>query len=576
MKIAHRIFGGYLLIITVLVILVVALSSVRLQNELEQWEVSRLTREASFVSAEWARGGTDADELANIAGAMLEHRVTLIDSTGRVIGDSEFDGPALALLENHAARPEVALARRGDTGVSHRPSSSRGDDEIYVAVPAPLGGVARVSMSTAQLAGIVWRVRMDVLLSGLIALLAALLLSTALSRRVTRPIVQLRDVARAVAAGDLSRRPSFSSSDEVGELGAAVHAMAEQLAGRLKALQGEEALLAASIESLHEGVVAVDAHRQVVRLNQSARRILGLDDDVPFPAVHLPRDRALHDALEGALAGRNQEPTETMLGSRTISLTARPLADGGVVLALLDLTATRRLEAVRRDFVVNVSHELKTPLTVIGGFAETLVSDDVPPAQRAQFAEAIRANTERMRGIVDDLLDLSRIESGGWRPRPAEVDVRTMAEEVVGTVQRTGRASGIAFEIDVPAGARTVNADPTAVRQVLANLVDNAVRYTPDGGRVTVLARAAPDEEGSWLAVRDTGSGIAAEHLPRIFERFYRVDAARSRAAGGTGLGLSIVRHLVEAHGGRVAAASEPGVGTTISAFFPATVVTPS
>lgn len=314
----------------------------------------------------------------------------------------------------------------------------------------------------------------------------------------------------------------------------------------------------------------------MVRLNQSARRILGLDDDVPFPAVHLPRDRALHDALEGALAGRNQEPTETMLGSRTISLTARPLADGGVVLALLDLTATRRLEAVRRDFVVNVSHELKTPLTVIGGFAETLVSDDVPPAQRAQFAEAIRANTERMRGIVDDLLDLSRIESGGWRPRPAEVDVRTMAEEVVGTVQRTGRASGIAFEIDVPAGARTVNADPTAVRQVLANLVDNAVRYTPDGGRVTVLARAAPDEEGSWLAVRDTGSGIAAEHLPRIFERFYRVDAARSRAAGGTGLGLSIVRHLVEAHGGRVAAASEPGVGTTISAFFPATVVTPS
>jgi signal transduction histidine kinase len=203
-----------------------------------------------------------------------------------------------------------------------------------------------------------------------------------------------------------------------------------------------------------------------------------------------------------------------------------------------------------------------------------LVGDDVPQAQRAQFAEAIRSNAERMRRIVDDLLDLSRIESGGWRPLPQMVDAGAAAEEVIGSVRRDGRDKGIAFDVDIPADARSVLADPTAVRQILANLIDNAARHTPAGGSVTVFTQAVP--EGTWLGVRDTGRGIAAEHLPRIFERFYRADAARSREGGGTGLGLSIVRHLVEAHGGRVTAESEPGVGTTISAFFPATLVTRS
>ena len=573
MKLAHRIFLGFALVIGVLVMLVVALSSVRLKNELAASEVKRLTREASFVATQWTTAA-DADALANAAGASLQHRVTLIDSTGRVIGDSEFDGPALARLENHAARPEVAAARRGDTGASRRSSVSRGDDEIYVAVPGPRGGVARVSMSTTQLAGIVRRARSDILLSGLIALAAALLIATAIARRVTRPIVQLRDVARAVAAGDLSRRPALAPSDEVGELGSAIHEMADQLSRRLKALEDEEGLLVASLESLHEGVLAVSARREVVRLNASARRILGARDDVPFSTNRLPRDAVLRDALERALNGGQPQPAETVLGARTVAVTARALGGGGALIALLDLTERRRLEAVRRDFVANVSHELKTPLTVIGGFAETLASDDVPEAQRTQFVEAIRSNAERMRRIVDDLLDLSRIESGGWRPLPEAVDVRSVAGDVIAGLRRDGRDRGIAFEVELPSSAPTVFADPTAVRQILVNLVDNAARHTPRGGTVTVFTR--PASEGSWLGVRDTGSGIAAEHLPRIFERFYRADAARSREGGGTGLGLSIVRHLVEAHGGRVTAESEPGAGTTISALFPAPIVTPS
>lgn len=567
MKLAHRIFLGLALVIAVLVLLVVALSSARLKSELASSEVQRLTREARFVAAQWATA-PNADALANSAGAALDHRVTLIDSTGRVIGDSEFDGPALALLQDHSTRPEVIAARRGDTGVSRRSSVSRGDDEIYVAVPGPDGGVARVSMSTGQLAGIVRRARNDVLLSGAIALAVALLIATAIARRVTRPIVELRDVARAVAGGDLSRRPVLASGDEVGELGNAVREMADQLSGRLEALEEEEELLLAALESLHEGVVAVDARRHVVRLNESARRILGVRDTVPFSATRLSHHPVIHRALEEALSGGRPEPSEIAIGTRIVAVTARPLHGGGALLALLDLTELRRLEAVRRDFVANVSHELKTPLTVIGGFAETLVSDDVPQPQRAQFAEAIRSNAERMRRIVDDLLDLSRIESGGWRPLPEIVDVRAIAEDVLNAVRSEGRNAGITFSMELAPDAPAVFADPTALRQILMNLVSNAARHTSVGGTVAVFTRA--DGEGTWIGVRDTGIGIAAEHLPRIFERFYRVDAARSREGGGTGLGLSIVRHLVEAHGGRVSAESRVGVGTSISTFFPA------
>jgi signal transduction histidine kinase len=222
---------------------------------------------------------------------------------------------------------------------------------------------------------------------------------------------------------------------------------------------------------------------------------------------------------------------------------------------------------VRRDFVANVSHELKTPLTVVGGFAETLLDDDVNDEQRRHFADAIVINARRMQRIVDDLLDLSRIESGGWRPNPGAVDLRTAAPEAMEVAQGVAARKGVVLALDVRDDARTVWADSTAIRQVIVNLVDNAVRHTTKGS-VTVFSHADADG-GTWVGVRDTGSGIPAAHLPRIFERFYRVDPARSREAGGTGLGLAIVKHLAEAHGGRVEATSAVGRGTTIRAWFP-------
>ena len=251
-----------------------------------------------------------------------------------------------------------------------------------------------------------------------------------------------------------------------------------------------------------------------------------------------------------------------------MNITARPLESGGAVLALLDLTRLRRLESVRRDFVANVSHELRTPLTIVGGFAETLVHDDPPADRRRQFAERILGNTRRMQRIVDDLLDLSRIESGSWTPNPASVDLAAVAADVIAAARDAAGSKGVRLEASIHPRARELWADPTAIRQVLGNLVDNAVRHTTTGH--VAIYSLVRDDGGVTVGVRDTGSGIAPEHLPRIFERFYRVDPGRSREEGGTGLGLSIVKHLVEAHGGTVRAESTVGVGTTIAVHFPA------
>ncbi|MDQ3997750.1 MAG: ATP-binding protein, partial [Gemmatimonadota bacterium] len=256
---------------------------------------------------------------------------------------------------------------------------------------------------------------------------------------------------------------------------------------------------------------------------------------------------------------------ELQIAGRTLAVTARPLAVGGAVVALFDLTPIRRLEVVRRDFAANVSHELKTPLTVVSGFAETLLHDDLSPEQRRHFAETIVANATRMQRIVDDLLDLSRIESGGWLPNPASVDPSGIVRDVFTSVERQAQSKGLSLVADIEPGRR-VHADATALRQVVCNLVENAVRYTHRG---MVSVRVDEGRGGTWIRVRDTGVGIAPEHLSRIFERFYRVDPSRSRSEGGTGLGLAIVKHLVEAHGGRVLAESQPGQGTTVSAFFP-------
>ena len=564
MSLSRRLLLGFVALVVIFVALAISIADRRLRERLTAYAIADLAGEAALVGAQWTPG-TDADELADEAGASLGRHVTLIDGSGRVLGDTEFDLPELARLQNHAARPEVVAARRDRIGWTRRVSETAGDEEIYVAVRAPLG-ISRIAMSSRALEDIIAAAQRDVVLAGALSLVVAIVFAMLFARAVSTPIVQLRDVARSLAAGDLHQRPALSAPGEVGDLALALHRLAEQMSARLSALQREEALMEGLIESLAEGMIAIDSHGQVVRVNESARRLLLLTDAVPFPGTQLPRARALRSAIQRSGEGTVAEPAEVVIGGRTILVTGRPLEAGGSVLTLFDLTQLRRLELVRRDFVANVSHELKTPLTAIRGFAETLVDDDLPADQRRGFAETIRLNAQRMQRLVDDLLDLSRIESGGWQPQPDMIDVEAAVRAAFATVREAAAAKGIELRTEIAADADRAYADATAFQQMLGNLVENGVRYTPTGA-VTVFTRRSAN--AVIVGVRDTGIGIPPEHLPRIFERFYRVDPSRAREAGGTGLGLAIVRHLTDAHGGKVTAESEPGRGTTITFSLP-------
>ena len=346
--------------------------------------------------------------------------------------------------------------------------------------------------------------------------------------------------------------------------------MHQQLGDRFDELRREQAESAALVESMVEGVIAADGRGHIVTANPAARRLLGYGADrgAARPSGALPgQGRARGGGRSRSRAGPVQDRQLDMDG-RVFLVNARPLPTGGAVLVLHDLTEIRRLEAVRRDFVANVSHELKTPLTSISGYAETLLGEPADPETTRRFLGTILSNARRMQRLVDDLLDLSRIEAGRWQPN---LHGRGRRRRGAGVVDRARGPGG-----DAPRGAgrstsgptpSVVHADLDAVRQILTNLMDNSLRYTPAGGRITCLSRRMTG--GVAVGIRDNGVGITRDHLPRIFERFYRADASRSREEGGTGLGLAIVKHLVEAHGGRVYAESERGSGTTVTCVFP-------
>ena len=418
----------------------------------------------------------------------------------------------------------------------------------------------------------------------LIAFVSAFLLGGRLGR-------QLRRLRTETAARSRGERSSMTRTGvvEVQAAAGAIDLLATELEKRCDALAFERDELALLLNSVSEGILQVDAEGRIVHANPAARALLGLrGPSGRQPVAALVRNAELREVIERAANGANVPACEVTLEDRRLLVAARPLGgvqlgEGesltGAVVAFSDLTEIRRLEGVRRDFVANVSHELKTPLTSIRGYVETLLSDELPLDMQRQFLEVIQKNAERLHGIVDDLLDLSRLESGGWRPEIQHVDALEVVQDAWnGLRDRIGRKSIEFAPLGEPVA---VLADPAGLRQVLSNLLDNAIRYTPSGGRITArVARVieGPDGAGNgvgatgWvlLEIRDTGSGIPRDALPRIFERFYRVDPARSRAEGGTGLGLSIVRHLVESMGGDVAAESELGKGTSLRIRLPA------
>ena len=566
MNFAGRLVAGTVVVLVFAVLVVVWVSERSLRRDLEADMVRTLEREARITGNALPTKSLQRPQNIRNMAAATGHRITLTDSVGRILADSDLPPDSVGTDATIGAPEVAAIVAGAPRGVDWRPDSS--GRRLFVAVESP-GGIVRLSDNLAGVDETVRRAQRAVLWAGLLAIVFGSILALVAGRSIASPLTGLAQAARAIAAGSPPRFPR-SGIPDIDLLVQAIRQMNRELADRFDELRLEKAESSALVESMVEGVIAANERGQIVTANPTARRMLGYDADEPIPDLpELFRVKAARTLVDTVLAGTAIESAEVEFDGKVLLVSARALPAGGAVLVLHDITEIRQLETVRRDFVANVSHELRTPLTSISGYAETLLSDP-PDADTARvFLTTILKNARRMQRLVDDLLDLSRIESGRYQPRREVVEVATLAREVWAGFQDRASSRGVSFAVEIPqdSDGALVHADPDALRQVLTNLMDNALRYTPQGGRIT--CRATARDEGVEIALEDTGTGIPREHLPRIFERFYRADSSRSREEGGTGLGLAIVKHLVEAHGGRVRAESEWGQGTTIAAWFP-------
>lgn len=536
-----------------------------LRRSLESTLAAEMEREARLIGTMLGRQPSAPGETARRLGRLIGHRITLLDTAGTVLGDSDFDDQSVALLGSHRDRPEIAEALGGRVGVSRRYSTSTHRMELKVAVPGGPGAV-RLSAPVADIDTIVAGTQRAILLAGLAALAVGAAVAAALGRTIQRPLEQLAAAAGQLARGAPVELPR-SQAPELRAVTMALRDLQQAITARVAALERRQRESETLIDSMAEGVVAADIRGSVRWCNPAARRLLGYDADAAIPNLReLFHQRELREVVAAVYGGEAVSGREVDINGRTVLATARPLPHGGAILGLLDVTDLKRLQTVRRDFVANVSHELKTPLTSILGYAETLLRDAPDDRTQQQFLATIHKNAERMQRLVDDLLDLARLEAGGWQPSLEHVSLEAIAQEAWGDYADRAAAKSVTLRLDTTPDVDLV-ADREALREVLGNLFDNALRHTGAGGTVTV--RAVREADAVALQISDTGSGIPAEHVPRVFERFYRADPGRSRAGGGTGLGLSIVKHLVEAHGGRVGIASEVGRGTTVELRFP-------
>jgi len=475
----------------------------------------------------------------------------------------------LAAVENHSDRPEVRGALTGAVTFAQRTSATVSDPLLYGARLVELDHqpiVLRLAAPLTDVERAVGRAQKAVAMSGLLAMLLALVVAYLASRGLSQPLVEMADLSRRLARGDLGlRAPGNVGVPELDDLALAFNRLTEELQTRLSELGRERDEMQALIDCMAEGVVALTDDACVLGVNKAARALLGLSDEPKGASV---RTLVRHAELRRVLAESAVRPVsarEVQFGDRHLLVSSRTLDFGGAVTTLLDVSEIRRLEKVRRDFVANASHELKTPLTSIRGYAETLLEGDPPEHLRNGFLESIRNNSLRLQHLVDDLLDLSRLESGGWIPRPELVLVAESARDAWTPCAEEAAAKEIVLDVDADA---RVWADRQGLGQIFRNLLENAVRHADEGGHIRVAARRI--EAGMvQVEVSDDGEGIPSKALPRIFERFYRADSSRARDFGGTGLGLAIVRHLVEVMGGRAEAMSDLGSGTTIGFTLP-------
>jgi two-component system phosphate regulon sensor histidine kinase PhoR len=539
-----------------------------LRAEIERTLVEKTELVAHRVETDRSHSLADiAAQEGHAAGA----RVTIIDPTGHVLADSEANS---ANMENHASRPEFSAALAGTIGRNERRSTTIGTPFLYVAVPIS-GGAVRLAYPLSDVEAVSTELRHNLEWTTAAVFGFAFLVAAIAASWSARRLERIVEVAGRIADGDLHARILEKSPDEIGRVAGAIDKTAVRVEQSFAEVRSSQRQLETLLNSMQDAVIAVSDDGLVQWANQPMDRLVPQRTRLHQPVVETIRDPDFLATVREATATRKVKTARatSIVPGRTFDVTAAPLPGGGAVAVLRDLTETERVEKTRRDFIANVSHELRTPLTSIQGYAETLL-DSTPDhgAPNREFLEIIRKNSGRMSRLTEDLLTLARVESGETRFDVEPVPPSEILHDAEESFREIARAHGIDLHINikdapVPETLPMVLADREAIHQVFSNLIENALKYGATGRRVVLGARTVP--HAVEFFVQDFGAGIGSEHLPRLFERFYRVDKARSRESGGTGLGLAIAKHIMLAHGGSIRAESELGHGSTFLFTLP-------
>jgi two-component system phosphate regulon sensor histidine kinase PhoR len=581
-----HIFLPFLAVIVLSLVLITGYTSRSLRDFFYRQSTSDLTARANLLTAEMvpllrAGDGAAIQRACRERGLASETRITVIQPDGRVVGDTR-DDPAT--MENHGDRPEVRDALAGRIGTAERYSSTLGHRRMYVAIPVrdqeQLLAVLRTSHSLASIDRALSVVQQRIALGGLMLALGAVIISYVLARRISVPLREMKAGAERFASGRLGTRLELApDSEEIGALAEAFNSMAEQLQDRIRTIENQRNEQEAVLASMVESVLAIDRDELVIGINRAASELLGTPADVAEGRTlqEVVRNPDLIALAKAVLTGGGPVEGEIVLrrdGERHLQVHATGLQGPeqqrlGALLVLNDVTRIRRLESLRRDFVANVSHELRTPITSIKGFVETLHTEPPDdPEVASRFLAIVNRQADRLQAIIDDLMALSRLEQDSSITELARegTPARELLQEAidVATARRGDDLKDVRLECP---DDLVLEVNAPLLEQALVNLVDNALKYSGDATEIVVSARVEADDV--VIAVRDDGRGIAPMHLPRLFERFYRVDKARSRNLGGTGLGLAIVKHIAQAHGGEVTAASTLGEGATFTIRLP-------
>jgi two-component system, OmpR family, phosphate regulon sensor histidine kinase PhoR len=575
-----KVFVASVVAAAVSLIALAALLSWQVRSQQRSALEGRLTDEARLIaellSQAPAMDGRALDAEADRLGQLVSTRITFVAEDGHVVGDSTQPADTLDALENHAARPEVVAARERGIGTSQRYSTTVDTDMLYVAVRAshPLVRYVRLALPLTDVDEQLAAIRRAALTAMAVAIPLALIVSWMLSAPLARRVQAIARVADRYSAGDLSRSTYDYGTDELGTVARALDASVQELGGRLEELSRDRARMGAILGGMVEGVLVVDRQGRLQLVNRAAQEMLRVDASAASRSyLEVIRHPDIAAQLTRALGGDDAGSLEVALSrdpGRTFIARAAPVSGtggGGAVLVLHDITDLRRADQIRRDFVANVSHELRTPLTAIRGYVEALLDEPGDAEGTNKFLEIIARHTTRMERLVKDLLRLARLDARQEALEMARCDMRQIFSGVIADLSPTIEAKGQRVAIEVPQDATQVDGDPAKLHDIIRNLVENAVNYSPDGADVTL---AASRVNGKYtITVADSGPGIPPEDLSRVFERFYRVDKARARP-GGTGLGLAIVKHLVELHGGEAHAENAATGGAVFTVILPA------